>query len=122
MCFYYKYAVPGRIDTLALLPDTKEILGIKCQKAVTTQSLYNCKTATTIWFAPSIPYNYGPTSRIRQLPGLIMQIVNEDVNITLIKLQMPSIVQPPFNWQINTNKIISAAEYHNFIDKKYKNQ
>ena len=49
-----------------------------------------------------------------------MQIENEDVNITLIKLQMPAILTPAFNWQINPNKIISAAEYQNFISNKYK--
>lgn len=58
--------------------ETKIINGFKCYKATTHKEIYsktrnkNIITNPEVWFAPEIPYSYGPFGLIG-LPGLILE-------------------------------------------------
>lgn len=51
--------------------ETKEILGYTCIKATTTLEYPFNDFPTTVWFAPELPFPFGP-KEFRGLPGLIL--------------------------------------------------
>lgn len=55
-----------------ILPDLKEINGLKCQKATLFFQSIN-KIGFTAWFCPEIPTEYNPAG-IRDLPGLVIEV------------------------------------------------
>ena len=65
---YISHFEPG-LFAWDLLPETKEINGLRCQK--TTRS-YNGKVQTIVWFCPDIPMQ-GGIFNVLDIPGLVVE-------------------------------------------------
>lgn len=95
--------------------ETKEIEGIKCQKARGTVHGREYEA----WFAGSIPLSFGPW-KLQGLPGLIMQAHSADGEITfeVKSFKLPSneeyLLTPPTDGEL----IVGYANFYDLQDKK----
>lgn len=95
----------------SVLNEEKEILGIKCIKAITN---YEGQTIT-VWFAPSIAVGIGPTM-LNGTPGLILE-ANFQHPLTVyraidIKYSSPTILEP------SKGILISPSDYKEALRKR----
>lgn len=98
--------------------DTISINGIKCLKAIMFEESVNSKGVNvkkevTAWFAPELPYKFGPNG-YGNLPGLIIRLSSNRINFYLDTIT--------FNNDIEINKLtngnlISETEYENKLIK-----
>lgn len=95
--------------------ETKEIAGIKCQKAMGT--VYGRQYEA--WFANSIPEPYGPW-KLQGLPGLILQAYSTDgeINFEIKSIKRPAkeyhAMVPPADGE----SIVGFVNFYNLQDKK----
>lgn len=73
-------------------PDTKEINGLKCQKAQFTN--VNGLLQWVVWFCPDVPALGGP-GYISELPGLVVEGENKILNKKFVLISYNSTVSPP---------------------------
>jgi GLPGLI family protein len=70
--------------------ESKNIDGIECLKAFSTKKMNNSKRKwdriTTAWYAPSMPYSFGPKN-FNGLPGLILELQENEVVLYLTKIE-----------------------------------
>lgn len=70
--------------------ESKDIDGIECLKAFSTKKMNNSKRQwdriTTAWYAPSMPYSFGPKN-LNGLPGLILELQENEVVLYLTKIE-----------------------------------
>ena len=94
--------------------EKKKIAGIECKKATT---FYRCANYTA-WFAPSIPVQFGPW-KLGGLPGLIFELVNENVNHSylIMSLDIPAQVTDDFKKTILSFKD-KRMNYREFTEKQ----
>lgn len=105
--FFSDIGLDGRVrhyrDTLhpmewKLLPESRSIDGIECQKAVT----FFKGRSYTAWFAPSIPLGNGPW-KLGGLPGLIVEAYEEnmDMHFMLSEIRFLKFDHPVTNFHLH---------------------
>src|SRR5690554_4554256 len=100
-----------------LMPETKEVDGLACKKAVTT---YRGKTWEA-WYAPSIPLPYGPW-KLHGLPGIIVEAIDTDGRFIYKMASIDyNITETPKIPKDKVIKVLSAKEYLLFQDDFYNN-
>jgi len=98
-----------------LLDETKEISGMKCQKA--KGSVYGREYE--VWFSNAIPLPYGPW-KLQGLPGLILEVRSTDgeINFELKGVQYPMDgvhkIAPPTDGET----VVGYASFYELQDKK----
>ena len=111
-----KAILQEKLETLkwVITPEKKKIAGIECQKATI---FYRCANYTA-WFAPSIPVPFGPW-KLGGLPGLIFELVNENVNHSYLitSLDIPAQVTDDFKKNILSFKD-KRMNYKEFAEKQ----
>ena len=98
-----------------LTQESKEIQAIQVQKEMTT---YRGVT-WEVWFAPSLPYSFGPWKLIG-LPGLVLEAKNAQGNITFQTEKIEyNVTCTNCELPKNIHKTISLKEYLIFQDEFY---
>jgi GLPGLI family protein len=99
--------------------ETKMIDNYLCYKATYTKSYFrdgeNKKTIITAWFAPSLPYPFGPIG-YNGLPGLILELKEFDrtIYVTNIKIKNEIIeLKFPKGKTITEKEYINKTSSHN---------
>lgn len=91
-----------------IVPGKKEILGYSCHKAIATLNFYNGITQHyTAWFAPQLPYQFGPAG-LSGLPGLILGLKTNHGYVYATALEFfnePLIISRPQSKQMVSRKI-----------------
>lgn len=72
----YLIKKPSYKQEWTLVEETKEILGYTCYKATRTINDMG-KTPVIAWYAPDLPFAYGPLGH-HGLPGLILEIIQKE--------------------------------------------
>lgn len=99
--------------------DTKKIDNYNCIKAIYKYDFLNRKGEikkgiVTAWFAPSLPYSFGPKNYYG-LPGLILELTEGSTTYIVTKIELSnkniSVVQP-------RGKTISREEYNKRLKKQ----
>jgi len=111
------FVIPDTLRTInwTLLDETKEISGMKCQKA--TASVHGREYET--WFSRAIPLPYGPW-KLQGLPGLILEARSTDgeINFELKEVQYPAEgslkIVPPTDGQT----VVGYASFYELQDRK----
>ncbi len=84
------YLIEQEKPAWILTNETKDIDGIRCQRAYSIKKINNGKRqfdrTTVAWYAPSIPYSFGPKNFIG-LPGLILELQENEVILYLEKIE-----------------------------------
>lgn len=103
------YSIEEDIPTLTwkLLPETKLIADLPCQKALTSYKGRNY----IAWFTSKIPYKTGPW-KFGGLPGLILEVSDEkkEVQFNFVSFYTPTNEEVPIAENKNTVKI-TAERY-----------
>lgn len=77
----YIVEVPFVQYSWELKNETKEILGFKCYKAISSITIDdfrgNQKISIQAWYAPQLPSGFGPSS-YSGLPGLVLEVLYDD--------------------------------------------
>lgn len=113
------YLIESNFDTLEweIHDETKEIQGYTCIKATTKIVEATKDFITTVWFAPDLPFSFGP-KEFRGLPGLILAIDYNhyyfyadsiDLNTKSKEIKRPT-----------KGKAISESEYFNKVEKLFR--
>ena len=103
-----------------LLPETKQILGYTCYKAVSKEVKVingeNKTFYTTAWYAPELKYSIGPRY-FGGLEGLILELTNAKIKYYCTEIFSPEkmpmfIIEKP-----SKGKVVSEEEYLNEMNK-----
>lgn len=78
---YYNYEFKNNINW-KILPETKEILGFRVQKATTEYGGRNW----TVWFCQDIKFPFGPYV-FYGLPGLVLEVYDDDDNFHFLLIK-----------------------------------
>ena len=102
-----------------ILNDTRKIDNYDCYKAIFKEEFLTRngeKTSREIvaWFAPSLPYSYGP-KKFYGLPGLILELTEKNTTYLATKIEL---FEKEFVISFPKGKTITKEEY----DKKLKAQ
>lgn len=78
-----------------LTQETKKIGKYTCYKAIKKDSYIDSSVNTidinvVAWYAPEIPYSYGPT-KYNGLPGLILELTNHQITISASKIVLENV-------------------------------
>ncbi|NRT11655.1 GLPGLI family protein [Flavobacterium sp. 14A] len=100
--------------------ESKEIDGYLCYKAIHLWKFTNRRgTATTIpiiaWFAPSLPYSYGP-KYFTGLPGLILELT--DRKITFLASSISILKNQQLEVEFPKGKTVNSEDYNKKILSK----
>jgi len=95
-----------------ILDETREILNMKCYKAILVKELESNEEVTA-WFTPEISLGYGPL-HYNGLPGLILNLETSkgDFTVNSIKFDKSIDVSQP-----RKGKIVSKKEYDVILRK-----
>ena len=96
--------------------ETKNILGYKCTKAVTTITRTNVSYSVTAWFANQLKYQIGPKGTFG-LPGLILEIQSENSELNCIASSIV-IHKNIKQIKIPKYKILSLQNFNDILKKK----
>ena len=119
----HEFLIEMEFDDLdwEICDETKKIIGYMCIKATTTIISANGEMPVTSWFAPELPFPFGP-KEFCGLPGLILAVDYDDyyfyaVTIDLDKKQRN--IKNPTKGELVTDKRFFkiVEEYHNNIFK-----
>jgi GLPGLI family protein len=98
-----------------LLNESKTILGYNCYRATTNNGLDN--TTIEAWYAPELPYQFGPKG-YHGLPGLILEIIqNKKLHFTATEINWSDDV---FVIKPTTGKKIKREALNNMYDSAIK--
>lgn len=95
----------------------KTIAGYKCQKATTTETLYNDKKIEIIaWFCPDLPFRFGPMN-YAGLPGLILGLEKNNKylyadNISLS--ETPETIKMPTKGTLMAKEVFDKKSLENY--------
>lgn len=90
--------------------------GLSCINAYTTNLSGDKKRhAATVWFSPSIPFNYGPMHYFR-LPGLIIEV--QIGHITLIAEKISLNKDHVINEKPQEAQVVTSEEFMAIAKKK----
>jgi len=98
-----------------LLDETRDIGGMKCQKAKAT--VYGREYEA--WFSKGIPLSYGPW-KLQGLPGLILEARSTDgeINFELKEVQYPVDATPKIAPPTNGETVVGYANFHELQNRK----
>ncbi len=96
---------------------TKKIGKYLCYKATAISRTGNKKEIVTAWYAPEIPFRFGPAGYVG-LPGLIMQLQVGHISMSLTKLDYSAKVKIK---KPNKGNKITQQELNELIDKNANN-
>lgn len=84
------YLIEQEMPVWNLTSDTKKIDGVECFKAYSVKKVDNGKRqfdkVTTVWYAPSFPYSFGPMNS-NGLPGLVFELQENEVILHLTQIE-----------------------------------
>ena len=117
------YLVTSDFDSLdwEIHDETKEILGYTCIKATTTIVEPRREFPTTVWFAPELPFPFGP-KEFRGLPGVILAMNYNNYYFYAVSIDLnknKNNIKKPTKGELVTDKRFFkiVEEYHNNIFK-----
>lgn len=98
---------------------TKTIGDYKCYQAIVTEKLYSRQghyyyKDVIAWFTPEIPLSFGP-KYYKGLPGLILQIEDNEYTLTAIKINLNPSEDVKINGLEKNDKVITQEESFNRI-------
>lgn len=101
--------------------ESKIIDSILCYKATTEKKVTNSKGVLTLpitaWYAPSLPYQYGP-SEYGNLPGLIVELHERNFIIFIDKITFNSDKKVD---EMPTKNVLTEDEYKKKMKKRLEN-
>lgn len=113
-----KYNVKSKIKKLdwTLTKEQKQIGKFLCYKAILDKSITGLNENTIAWYAPEIPFSFGPTEHIGNLPGLILELIIPGTTYTASKIDLNPQKEVTIDWPTDI-EVMSAEEYKKEGDK-----
>ena len=102
--------------TLNLTKEQKLIGAFVCYKAILDKSKTGLNEDTIAWYAPEIPFSYGPTEHVGNLPGLILELQLPIATYTASKVELNPKKEVKIDWP-NNIETITEEEYKKEGDK-----
>lgn len=113
-----KYNVASEIEKQdwTLTKEQKRIGAFVCYKAILDKSNTGLNEDTIAWYAPEIPFSYGPTEHVGNLPGLILELQLPIATYTASKVELNPKKEVKIDWPNNV-ETITEEEYKKEGDK-----
>lgn len=113
-----KYNVASEIEKQdwTLTKEQKRIGAFVCYKAILDKSNTGLNEDTIAWYAPEIPFSYGPTEHVGNLPGLILELQLPIATYTASKVELNPKKEVKIDWP-NNIETITEEEYKKEGDK-----
>jgi GLPGLI family protein len=113
-----KYNVASEIEKQdwTLTKEQKRIGAFVCYKAILDKSNTGLNEDTIAWYAPEIPFSYGPTEHVGNLPGLILELELPIATYTASKVELNPKKEVKIDWP-NNIETITEEEYKKEGDK-----
>ncbi|MFT4031057.1 MAG: GLPGLI family protein [Siphonobacter sp.] len=113
----FKVQIPVPDIQWEIASDTKNIGKIECQKA----TCFFAGRQYTAWFAPSIPFPYGPW-KLGGLPGLILEVTDSKNEVKFVMTKMlPSPKKNRFlYYEALRPKLVSEKEFEKEKERYFK--
>lgn len=85
-----KYNVESEIEKQdwTLTKEQKRIGKFLCYKAILDKSNTGLNEDTIAWYAPEIPFSFGPTEHVGNLPGLILELTVPGTTYIVSKIEL----------------------------------
>lgn len=113
-----EYNVASEIEKQdwTLTKEQKRIGALVCYKAILDKSNTGLNEDTIAWYAPEIPFSYGPTEHVGNLPGLILELQLPIATYTASKVELNPKKEVKIDWP-NNIETITEEEYKKEGDK-----
>jgi GLPGLI family protein len=113
-----EYNVESEIEKQdwTLTKEQKRIGAFVCYKAILDKSKTGLNEDTIAWYAPEIPFSYGPTEHVGNLPGLILELQLPIATYTASKVELNPKKEVKIDWP-NNIETITEEEYKKEGDK-----
>jgi GLPGLI family protein len=113
-----KYNVESIIEKQdwKLTKEQKRIGKLLCYKAILDKSNTGLNEHTIAWYAPEIPFSYGPTEHVGNLPGLILELTIPGTRYTASKIELNPKKEIKIDWPTDV-ETMTEAEYKKEGDK-----
>lgn len=107
-----EYSVKSKIYKLdwTLTKEQKQIGKYLCYKAVLDKSITGLKENTIAWYAPEIPFSFGPIEFAGNLPGLILELKLPIATYTANKVELNPKKEIVISWPKDVNTM-TEEEY-----------
>ncbi len=113
-----EYSVKSKIYKLdwTLTKEQKQIGRFLCYKAVLDKSIAGKNHKIIAWYAPKIPFSFGPVDYVGNLPGLILELIIPGTTYTASKIEIDPKKEVTIDWPKDI-KTMTEEEYKKEGDK-----